>query len=110
MRDLLGTWLVYDGGPAFTGKMYIHLDEDGRYEMDGGANFDKPGAFGRFSLADGRLVLREIRGGDCGVRHRAVWDVGLRPDGLLHIRQLTAYDGFCTVEPGDVWIATRVPL
>jgi hypothetical protein len=27
---------------------------------------------------------------------------------LLRTRQLTAYDGYCTVKPGDVWISQRV--
>ncbi|MDX6325153.1 MAG: hypothetical protein QOK15_1507 [Nocardioidaceae bacterium] len=32
----------------------------------------------------------------------------LQADRRLHIRQLTSYDGYCTVERGDVWIAKRV--
>jgi hypothetical protein len=107
-HDLLGTWLVNDGGPAFTGRMFIKLQRGGRYEMDAGAHLDDaPGAVGLWSLHAGRMTLVRTRGGDCGPRHRAVWDVGMRGT-LLHIRQLTAYDGFCTVDRGDVWIAERV--
>ncbi|MDX6325152.1 MAG: hypothetical protein QOK15_1506 [Nocardioidaceae bacterium] len=107
-RDLLGTWLVNDGGPAFTGRMFIALLPGGRYEMDAGAHLDdSPGAVGLWSLHDGRVTLVSTRGGDCGPRHRAAWEVGMRGT-LLHIRQLTAYDGFCTVDRGDVWIAERI--
>jgi hypothetical protein len=89
--------------------MFIRLHRDGRYEMDAGAHLsDKPGAVGRYSLHGHRLTLVRVRGGDCGPRRRAVWDVGLGAGGLLHIRQRTAYDGFCTVDRGDVWIAVRV--
>jgi hypothetical protein len=109
-RALLGTWVVNDGGPAFTGNMFIRLEHGGRYEMDAGAHLsDNAGAVGRYTLDRGRMTLVTTRGGDCGPRHRAVWEVGLLRDGLLRIQQVTAYDGFCSVDRGDVWIATRVP-
>lgn len=108
-RDLLGTWLVAQGGLAFTGRMFIALHPDGRYEMDAGPHLaDDPGAIGRFSLHGSRLTLVATQGGDCGGRRRAVWDVGLRAGDQLRIRQLTTYDGYCAVDRGDVWIAERI--
>jgi hypothetical protein len=107
-RDLTGTWLVSDGGPGFTGRLFIALLAGGRYKMDPGAHLHgSPGAAGRWSLHHGRMTLVRTHGGRCGPRHRAVWEVGMR-GALLHIRQLTTYDGFCTVDRGDVWIAERV--
>jgi hypothetical protein len=109
-KSLLGTWVVEDGGPAFTGKMLIRFTGDGGYAMDSGTHLDDdPGAAGRYTLGPrGRVILRTLVGGDCGRRRRAVWLVGLQADGRLHIQQRTSYDGYCTVERGDVWIAKRV--
>jgi hypothetical protein len=110
LRDLLGTWIVEDGGPGFTGKLVFSLHRDGSYQMGTGTHpADGPGAFGRFSLDSlGTLTLTPRGGGVCLLHRRAVWKVGLLPQQLLHVRLLTPYDGFCTVEPGDVWIAERV--
>src|SRR3954452_19375829 len=33
-HDVLGTWVVEDGGPAFTGKLLFRFWSDGRYAMD----------------------------------------------------------------------------
>jgi hypothetical protein len=109
-KNVLGTWEVEDGGPAFTGKMLFRFSRDGHYAMDYGTHLDNdPGAAGRYRLSpQGRLTLTTLIGGDCGRGNRAVWDVGLQADGRLHIRQLSRYDGYCTVERGDVWIAKRV--
>ena len=107
-REVTATWVVSDGGPGFTGKMFIEFLPTGRYRMDPGAHLDdSPGAAGRWSLHDARLRLVSTRGGDCGPQHRATWEVGMRGD-LLHIRQLTTYDGFCSVDRGDVWLAERL--
>jgi hypothetical protein len=78
--------------------------------MDYGTHLDDdPGSAGHFRLdPGGRLTLRTLTGGGCGRGSRAVWKVGLQADRRLHIRQLTSYDGYCTVERGDVWIAKRV--
>ena len=109
-QDILGTWVVEDGGPAFTGKMLFRFDADGTYRMDVGTHLDdRPGAFGRFTLSPhGGLRLTSTRGGECLLGHRARWRVGLLSAGRMHVRLLTPYDGFCSVDPGDVWIAKRV--
>jgi hypothetical protein len=102
--------VVEDGGPGFTGKMLIRLGADGTYAMDIGTHLaDHPGAFGRFALGrHGVVTLTTLGGGNCLLGHRARWEVGLLSRDRLHIRLLTAYDGFCAVEPGDVWIAKRI--
>ena len=107
-RDLVGTWLVNDGGPGYTGKMFIQLGPRGHYRMDARAHLDdSPGAAGAWTLHDRRVTLVSTHRGDCGRRHRAVWEVGMRGT-ALHIRQLTTYDGFCMVDRGDVWLAERI--
>jgi hypothetical protein len=89
-------------------KMVARFRPDRTFAIDPVADWENPGAAGRYELDGETITFTNARAGYCQQGDTWVWEVGLDSDAaddLLHVRFV---QGGCGVKAGSMWTFTRV--